>query len=34
MMNIKSIDEHSTNHADGHKWPRWNFSLLHDRRNV
>jgi len=25
MMTIKSVDGYSTNHDDGHEWPRWNL---------
>jgi len=34
LMTIKLVDGYSTNHAEGHEWPRWNVPLLHNRRNV
>ena len=33
-MTIKLVDGYSTNHAEGHEWPKWNLPLLHNRRNV
>jgi len=33
-MTIKLVDGYFPNHAKGHEWPRWNFPLLHNKRNV